>query len=89
MRRNYRNAFHALYKVVSEESIFTLWKGALPTIIRAGVINLAMLTPYEECKERVSKYFGETKCTMLLSSALAGVISSFCSLPFDNMKTKL
>ena len=53
------------------------------------MMNFAMLTPYEECKERFSKYFGYTKKTYILSSICAGGIASFCALPFDNIKTKL
>jgi len=50
-----------------------------------------MLAPYDEIKERLNHYFGtkDTKQTRLLSSALAGFLSSFGSLPFDNAKTKI
>jgi len=68
-----------------------LWRGCSPTVVRAMVLNFCMLAPYDEIKERLNHYFGtkDTKQTRLLSSALAGFLSSFGSLPFDNAKTKI
>jgi len=50
-----------------------------------------MLAPYDEVKERLNKYYGtkDTMQTRLISSACAGFLCSFMSLPFDNCKTKL
>ena len=33
----------------------TLWRGSMPTVIRCGLINMGMLAPYEEIKERINK----------------------------------
>ncbi len=38
-RRNYKNWYDALSKIVKKEGFFKLWKGALPTICRAMSIN--------------------------------------------------
>jgi solute carrier family 25 (mitochondrial oxoglutarate transporter), member 11 len=76
-RRHYRNAFHALYRIVREEGVTYLWKGATPTVVRAVFINLAMLAPYDECKERISKYLGYTKKTYIISSLIAGFLGAF------------
>ena len=48
-----------------------------------------MLTPYDECKELLLVYLGDSKTNNLISSAVAGIFAAFLSLPFDNMKTKL
>jgi len=50
-RRNYKNVFDALFRIVKEEGILTLWRGCLPTIVRAGAMNMGMLTTYDEIKE--------------------------------------
>ena len=39
-RRNYKNWFNALSRIINEEGFFNLWKGAFPTIARAMAINL-------------------------------------------------
>jgi solute carrier family 25 oxoglutarate transporter 11 len=46
-RRNYKNVFNAFSRITSEEGFFALWRGSTPTIIRAVVLNLAMLASYD------------------------------------------
>ena len=90
-KRNYKNVFNAFSRIASEEGFFSLWRGCGPTVIRAMVLNLGMLAPYDEVKERLNKWSGtkDTQRTRLTASAFAGFLSAFMSLPFDNAKTKL
>jgi len=88
-RRNYRNVFNALYRISTQEGFINLWKGATPTIVRAMALNLGMLAPYEECKQRFKKYWGDSKMTYFASSLVAGFLAAFLCLPFDNIKTKV
>lgn len=90
-RRHYTGFMNAFSRIVREEGFFSLWRGSSPTIIRAVVLNLAMLAPFDECKERLNKIFGKEDNIeiRLASSAIAGFLAAFCSLPFDNLKTKL
>jgi solute carrier family 25 oxoglutarate transporter 11 len=64
-------------------------EGAFPTIVRAMSMNLGMLAPYEECKQRFKKYFGDGYITYISSSFVAGFLAAFLGLPPDNMKTKI
>jgi len=68
-----------------------LYKGVTPTVLRAMSLNLGMLAPYDEVKERLNKLKGtkNTKSTLLTASAISGFLASFLSLPFDNAKTKM
>lgn len=55
-------------------------------------VNCSHLVGYNESKEQLQKYLGEKKETMnirLVASAISGVAVSVCSLPFDNVKTKV
>lgn len=90
-RRNYTHVGNAMARVVKEEGFFALWKGANPTVVRAMVLNLGMLAPYDYCKGIFSKSLGikDQNAVNLLSSAVSGFLASFMSLPFDYMKTKL
>ena len=54
-RRNYKNVFDAWKKISAEDGVLGLWRGATPTIIRAMVLNLAMLATYDEAKEALLK----------------------------------
>ena len=50
-RRNYKNAFHALYRIVADEGVLALWKGAGPTVVRAMSLNMGMLASYDQSVE--------------------------------------
>jgi hypothetical protein len=55
-------------------------------------VNCSHLVGYNESKEQLMKFSGDKKETMsirLLASAISGVAVSLCSLPFDNVKTKI
>lgn len=90
-RRNYKHVFDAFSRIVKEEGTIALWKGSLPTLVRGIVVNLGMLAPYDEIRERMNKWTGtvDTMSTKIAASGGAGFLASFFCLPFDNVKTKL
>ncbi|XP_031472887.1 mitochondrial dicarboxylate/tricarboxylate transporter DTC-like [Nymphaea colorata] len=89
-RRNYTNAFHALYRIVSDEGVLALWKGAGPTVVRAMALNMGMLASYDQSVEffRDNLGFSEVS-TVIGASAVSGFFASACSLPFDYVKTQI
>ncbi len=88
-RRNYKNIFNGLARITREEGIKTLWRASTPNIIRAIGLNIGMMTPYQELKERLKPYFGDTFPNHAISSIVAGLFATLLSLPFDNVKVKL
>lgn len=77
-RRNYKNAFHALYRIIADEGVLALWKGAGPTVVRAMALNMGMLASYDQSVElfRDSLGFGEVstvvgKIPMLFMSLIS------------------
>lgn len=88
-RRNYKNWFDALSRIIKSEGFFNLWKGAFPTIVRAMSMNFGLLVSYEKCKQFLKKRLGEGYPTYITSSFLAGILCAFLGLPPDNMKTKI
>ena len=52
-RRNYKNVFDALFRMYREEGITTLWRGAIPTMGRAMVVNAAQLATYSQAKQLI------------------------------------
>jgi solute carrier family 25 oxoglutarate transporter 11 len=63
-RRNYKNVFDAFGRIAKEDGVSGLWRGATPTVIRAVVLNLAMLASYDEAKEKVLDYLGTKQETL-------------------------
>jgi len=88
-RRGYTGLFNALGRVYREEGVGTLWKGWGPAVARAMALNFGMLVPYEKAKSLLAPSLGMTYSNYILSSAIAGMCASICSLPFDNAKVKL
>jgi solute carrier family 25 oxoglutarate transporter 11 len=91
-RRNYKHVFDAFSRIVKEEGITSCWNGATPTMARAISLNMAMMVTYEESKERLTKLMApgtNVRLIQFYASMLSAIATSVCSLPFDNLKTKL
>ena len=63
-RRNYTGTLNAFNTIVREEGVSGLWRGATPTVVRAVVLNLAMLSTYDEAKEQLTKWLGVSESSL-------------------------
>ena len=50
-RRGYHHVGDAFYRIVREEGVLTLWRGIVPTMIRAVVISTTAFVTYLQSKE--------------------------------------
>ncbi|VEN56785.1 unnamed protein product [Callosobruchus maculatus] len=80
-RRNYSNVFNALSRIVKEEGLLTLWRGAVPTMGRAMVVNAAQLASYSQLSEGIFLHF--------VASMISGLITTAASMPVDIAKTRI
>lgn len=53
-------------RIIKDEGVASLWKGSTPTVVRAVVLNLGMLAPFDETKERLIKFYGTGQETTLI-----------------------
>lgn len=91
-RRNYKGIIDAFRRMLGEEGLTSFWKGYTISLLRACAMTSVMLTTNDEVKQVVNRVRGVQKADMktnLASAAISGVACSFCSLPFDNIKTKI
>ncbi|KAJ8644974.1 hypothetical protein MRB53_006722 [Persea americana] len=89
-RRNYTNAFHALYRITADEGVLALWKGVGPTVVRATALTMGMLASYDQSVEFFKDTLGFSGASTLVgASAVFGFFGSACSLPFDYVKTQI
>lgn len=88
-RRNYRNVFHAFQSILKDEGFMDLYRGCSPTVARAMALNISMLFTYDIVKKQLESMWGKGKFTTFSSTFVSGIFVAVCSLPFDNMKTKL
>lgn len=69
-RRNYKNAVHALYRIVNDEGVLALWKGAGPTVVRAMALNMGMLASYDQSVEFFRDSLGFSEATTVLGEVI-------------------
>jgi solute carrier family 25 oxoglutarate transporter 11 len=60
-RRNYKNVFDAFGRIIKDEGVTSLWRGALLTMTRAIAFNCAMLVSYDTVKDRLTAHYGKGK----------------------------
>ncbi|EDV24149.1 uncharacterized protein TRIADDRAFT_50388 [Trichoplax adhaerens] len=90
-RRGYTNVFNALIRITREEGILTLWRGCLPTIGRAMVVNAAQLATYSQAKQTLlnSGYLKDGIGCHFVASMISGLATTAASMPVDIIKTRL
>ncbi|KAK2727263.1 mitochondrial 2-oxoglutarate/malate carrier protein-like [Artemia franciscana] len=90
-RRNYKNVFDAIMRMIREEGLFTLWRGAIPTMGRAMVVNAAQLASYSQAKQVLMStgYFKENIVLHFWASMISGLVTTAASMPVDIAKTRL
>ncbi|XP_066583857.1 mitochondrial 2-oxoglutarate/malate carrier protein-like [Prorops nasuta] len=90
-QRNYRNAIVALLDIRRSEGIVALWRGAMPTMGRAAIVNGIQLSTYSSTKILLKDtgYFQEDVFLQFISSMFSGFVMSTISLPVDAAKTRI
>ncbi|XP_064357191.1 mitochondrial 2-oxoglutarate/malate carrier protein [Dromaius novaehollandiae] len=90
-RRGYRNVFDALLRITREEGVPTLWRGCVPTMARAVVVNAAQLASYSQSKQFLldSGYFGDDVLCHFCASMISGLVTTAASMPVDIAKTRI
>ncbi len=88
-RRNYKGVSDAIRSIVRKDGIAGLWKGSLPTVARAMSLNMGMLASFDQVKEYLAGPLGAGWSATLTASAVAGLVASSMSLPFDFVKTRI
>jgi len=102
--RNYKNAFEAIFRIARDEGLFTLWRGALPTMGRAMVVNAAQLASYSQAKQVILQtgyladgknydtftlYVKDGVFCHFLASMFSGLVTTIASMPVDIAKTRI
>ncbi|XP_046808120.1 mitochondrial 2-oxoglutarate/malate carrier protein-like [Lucilia cuprina] len=91
-RRNYKNVADALTRILKEEGLPGLWKGCLPTVGRAMIVNMCQLASYSQAKNYLQKgplQMKEGFGVHVGASSFSGLLTSIASLPMDIAKTRI
>ena len=79
----YKNTFHAFYKIARLEGILGLYRGVHATAIRASMLTASQLSSYDETKYQLKKFniMSEGISLHFVGSVLAGLITSLSIYP--------
>ncbi|KAL6450020.1 DIC1 Mitochondrial dicarboxylate transporter [Candida maltosa Xu316] len=91
-RRNYRNAFDGIFKMVKDEGVNSLFRGLAPNLVRGVLMTSSQVVTYDvgksflvdQCHMDPSK-----KSTHFTSSLFAGLVATTVCSPADVVKTRI
>lgn len=88
---NYKGIVDAFQIIVKEGGVKGLWKGWLPNVQRAGLVNLGELSTYDSAKQALlrSGYFVDNVWCHAAASGISGFVSALVSSPADVIKSRL
>uniref|UniRef100_T1GU60 Mitochondrial 2-oxoglutarate/malate carrier protein n=1 Tax=Megaselia scalaris TaxID=36166 RepID=T1GU60_MEGSC len=90
-RRNYTSVVNALSRITTEEGFAALFRGCIPTMGRAMVVNMAQLASYSQAKGYIVQQFQMQDGIKLhfCASMISGFITTVASMPVDIAKTRI
>ena len=86
-----QSLYNTTYNIIKTNGILGLWKGAIPNISRAVLVNCGELATYDYSKYLIKKYTNLEDNTPLhiLCSGLSGFTAALCCTPADVVKSRL
>ncbi|XP_037954433.1 mitochondrial 2-oxoglutarate/malate carrier protein-like [Teleopsis dalmanni] len=89
-RRNYKNVFNALIRIVKEENVMALYRGCIPTTARGAVVNMTQLASYSQFKLLFNSLGLKEGIPLHISaSMMSGFLTTLASMPLDMAKTRI
>jgi len=91
MPRRVKGTLHAFKKISAENGILGLWKGWLPNVQRAAIVNLGDLTTYDSAKHFILRNTSlqDNYVTHSLASICSGLVAASLGTPADVIKTRI
>ncbi|CAI9107992.1 OLC1v1007498C7 [Oldenlandia corymbosa var. corymbosa] len=86
-----KGPIHELRRIAHEEGVAALWKGVGPAMARAAALTASQLATYDESKQALIRWtpLEEGFYLHLISSTIAGGVSTVMTAPVDMVKTRL
>ncbi|KAL6907347.1 mitochondrial carrier domain-containing protein [Trichoderma evansii] len=83
----YRSSVHVVRSMLTDEGPRSFFRGVWPVTLKQSSNAMVRFTSYNLLSSTLSPYIGAT--TSLVAGSLAGVITVYCTMPFDNVKTQM
>lgn len=84
-------AADALKKILYRGGVKALWKGSIPNVYRAALVNLGDLTTYDFAKRNIMSKTKLPDChtVHIMASICAGLVAAGLGTPADVVKTRI
>lgn len=91
LQPRYSGPFDALTKIVRGEGVVGLWKGVVPNVQRAFLVNMGELACYDHAKRFViqNQIAGDNIFGHTCASVISGLCATALSCPADVVKTRM
>lgn len=86
-RQIYRSSTHAIREILRTEGPLSFFRGVWPVTLKQSSNAMVRFTSYNYLSAQLKPIVGGP--TSAVAGALAGVITVYCTMPFDNLKTQL
>ncbi|KAG5324989.1 M2OM protein, partial [Pseudoatta argentina] len=90
-QRIYKNAVSGTFNVWKTEGFFGLWRGAIPTMGRAAIVNGVQLGTYIRVKKLLqdTEYIHHDILLQITAGMMSSAVTCFASIPIDTAKTRI
>lgn len=91
-RRNYRNAFDGIFRIIKEEKVSSLFRGLVPNLTRGVLMTASQVVTYDIAKNLLVDTLHldpSKKATHFNASLLAGLVATTVCSPADVVKTRI
>lgn len=85
------NASHAFKEILKKGGVAGLWKGSIPNVQRAALVNLGDLTTYDSVKRYILRTTNlpDNHVVHIMASVCAGFVAALLGTPADVVKTRI
>lgn len=85
------SAADAFKKIISTGGVRSLWKGSIPNVQRAALVNLGDLTTYDTAKQFILRetHLPDSHLVHIMASICAGLVAATMGTPADVIKTRI
>jgi len=86
-----KSCSHAMRTIVAESGFLGLWRGWIPNVQRAALVNMGDLVTYDTVKHQLLNHTNlpDNYIVHALASACAGLVASILCTPADVIKTRI
>jgi solute carrier family 25 (mitochondrial citrate transporter), member 1 len=83
----YRSSAHAIRSIAINEGLLSFFRGVVPVTVKQTSNAMVRFTSYNYISDTLQPSLGAS--TSIVAGALAGIVTVYCTMPFDNIKTQL